>query len=627
MNIGISLILRRFKGWVVSRSKCLGAGQLVAFGLSVLSFAFPTNGQGLRTVVESRDKVFPGVAAGIAAMKRDSSGRYYILAKPATVISVYRPDGSLADQIPNAKSNGATIRYAVDIDLNPDGFLVVADRGANAIEVFAPDGSLVSTTPVMAPTSIVALADGQFAVTSLTSKRLVQVIDGRGKVVRSFGDPSDIEEQSRSDTKSSPSEKQPLMNLGKISGDASGGIYFAFTSLPDPTLRKYDRYGYVGYEASIPANMFTAGETRPLDRAQFTFGFSDTSLSNQTSAFLTMGSSNDVQFGGGVGTGLGEALRQGMGYGQALQQQVFQQPGTGGGPFGAMFSGDVTDQGASFQLGMGRMSAFGGRGRGRMGSAAFGDQATDQGALLQFGSSNSDGNDNASDSGPGSYSSQSGTTAELGMFGSSDSTTNGPSSGYTGELGTQNLGTGGLPSAFVLGSAFNTIGFRPQGLAGGPLDQTSGGGTYGHEHSGAAGAKGPGSEGFSHFGYHGGRYRSGTPAFTAGMRVNLGDLGRVSAFDKPVINAMAIDPETQEIWAGIGDTLVHFSKDGSPVGIYYLTLAGATPVKPTALLIEPNRVLIAADPWGIFEFARPDKPVSAPTQQLNVVPQVVPQPR
>lgn len=605
-----------------------GVGQLVGVVLLVISFASPTIGQGLRTVIESRGKVFPGVATGVTAIKRDTSGRYYILAKPATVISVFGPDGKPADQIPNAKSNGATLRYAVDIDLNPDGCLVVADRGANAIDVFAPDGSLVSRTPIVAPTSVVALPDGQFAVTSLASKRLVQVIDGRGRVVRSFGDPSEIEEQSRSNPQPAQSEKQPMMNLGKISGDTSGGIYFAFTSLPDPTLRKYDRYGYVGYESTIPANVFGAGQARPVDRVQFTLGFSETSLSNQTSAFLTIGSSNDVQFGGGVGTGLGEALRRGLGYSEALQQQVFQQPGAGGGPFGAMFSGDLTSQGTSFQLGVGRTSAFGGRGRGRVSSGSFGDQATNQGALLQFGSSDSGGNDSASDSGQGSYSSQSsGTTAELSMFGSSGSATSGGTSNtYNNAPGEQNFAVGGLPSAFVLGSAFNTIGFHPQGLAGGPLDQGIGGGTSAHEHAGASGPKGPSPQGSSHFAYHGGRYRSGTPAFTAGVRVNLGDLGRISAFDKPVINAMAIDPETEDIWAGVGDTLVHFSRDGSPLGIYYLTLTGATPLKPAALLIEPNRILIAADPWGIFEFGRPDKPVLATGQQLDVVPQVVPQP-
>lgn len=616
----------------MSRRRWLGVGQLVAAGLSVIAYVSPAASQGLRTVIESRDKVFPGVGAGVTALKRDSSGRYYILAKPETVISVYGPDGKLVGRIPNAKSNGATIRYAVDIDLNPDGLLVVADRGANAIEVFAPDGSLVSKTPVVAPTSVVALSDGQFAVTSLTSKRLVQVVDSQGKVVRSFGDPIKTEDQ----PEKPPSDKEPLMNLGKVSGDSAGGIYFAFISVPDPTVRKYDRYGYVGYEASIPENVFGQGPTLPNDRVEFTFGFSDESFSDQVRGSVTVGSSGDLKFNGGVGTGFGEALRRGAGFDQALTQQTTQN-GTGGGPFGAMFSGQVTSQGTGFQLGMGSMSGFGGRGRGRMGFGNVSDQTSAQGAALQFNSSGSDygANGDASDLSQSSSSvDASSMTAALQSGSSSNGTGATDTSGaYAGAPGETGLNEGGLPGAFVLGTMFDSFGFRPQGAPGGlgkPFGATAGIGSpdagSGSHHSAGAGMGMHGPDGFSHSGYRG-RYGAGSVAFTGGMRVNLGDLGRVSAFDKPVITAMASDPETHEIWAGIGDTLVHFSKDGDPVGIYYLTLRGATPLKPVAVLVEPDRLLIAADPWGIFEFARPDKPLSAPKQQLNVVPQVVPQPR
>jgi hypothetical protein len=109
------------------------------------------------------------------------------------------------------------------------------------------------------------------------------------------------------------------------------------------------------------------------------------------------------------------------------------------------------------------------------------------------------------------------------------------------------------------------------------------------------------------------------------LRINLGDLGRASANERPEITAVAADPQTHEVWAAMGDTVVHFSRDGSPVGIYYLTLAGGDSLKPTALLVEPDRLLVAADPWGIFEFARPDKP-AARQERFNIVPQVA-QPR
>ena len=39
--------------------------------------------------------------------------------------------------------------------------------------------------------------------------------------------------------------------------------------------------------------------------------------------------------------------------------------------------------------------------------------------------------------------------------------------------------------------------------------------------------------------------------------------------------------------------------------VYYLTMKGGARLKPTAVLVEPDRFLIAADPWGIFEFTRP----------------------
>ena len=70
---------------------------------------------------------------GVAAVKRDSAGRYYVLAKPANVIRVYDQEGKQVGQIPDAKSPVDTIRYAVDMAIAPDGRVLVADRSANAV--------------------------------------------------------------------------------------------------------------------------------------------------------------------------------------------------------------------------------------------------------------------------------------------------------------------------------------------------------------------------------------------------------------------------------------------------------------------------------------------------------------
>jgi hypothetical protein len=54
--------------------------------------------------------------------------------------------------------------------------------------------------------------------------------------------------------------------------------------------------------------------------------------------------------------------------------------------------------------------------------------------------------------------------------------------------------------------------------------------------------------------------------------------------------------------------LVHYDRDGNRKGITYRTFSpeGAR-VEPVSILVEPDRLLLAADPIGVFAFARPDK--------------------
>ncbi len=210
--------------------------------------------QAFEREIVAKARVFPGVGPGVTALKRDAAGRYYILAVPATQVAIYAADGKRSGQIPNANSGAAKIVYAVDIDLDANGQLWVADRGANAVKVFAPDGSLVATIPVVAPTSIVALPDNEVAVETLRSGRLVDVLDKRGKLVRDFGDPSDLVEDEKG--------AKQFLNRGWLTGDPAGHIYFAFTYAADPTIRKYDRYGYSSYEIALSALEFAPQDKR-----------------------------------------------------------------------------------------------------------------------------------------------------------------------------------------------------------------------------------------------------------------------------------------------------------------------------------------------------------------------------
>lgn len=587
---------------------------------SIIGLSYAARGQALRSVMEPRGRVFTVVGAGVTALKRDAQGRYYVLGRPANTITVFGPHGKLLGHIPNAAAAGA-IRYAVDFDLTPSGLIAVADRGANAIALFRADGSLVSRIPVFAPTSIVALPHNEFAITTLRASRLVQIVDLRGNVLQSFGDPdafgkppADDQEANRLQTEQLeadgllPRRVEALHDYGTITGDSHGGIYFAFASTPNPTVRKYDRFGYQAYQSSIPKSAFGIGSDEPEDRLQLVFGASDISYSSQAGAWLSLGSSKDVKFGGDVGPGLGGMMQQGFGLGQVIAQQNMNETSMMGGPQAGTFSGEVSSLGSSLQLGPGKAFGSGGKGQGA-GSGQFGGQTTSGGALLNFSGSNEGaygyGTNGTLDSGAGN-------TAGLGLMGASNVAAANASTWLTQPGAEAGVAPEGLSAPYAIGSAFNSLYFRPPGLSASITGTKSSGrakGSSGSATSGSTSTKLPS--------YPGG-LNIGSLAFTAGLRVNLGHLNRGLTAKKPRITAIAVDPQTEDVWATIGDTLVQFNKNGTLVGLYYLSLAGGEPLNATALLVEPNRLLIAADPWGIFQFPRPDKP-AAQQQKSRIV--------
>jgi hypothetical protein len=227
-GIRLAIVAAMAMAWNVSPA----AGQDQEFSRELLSSA----------------RVFPEIGPGAAAIKSDSSGRYYVLAEPATTISIFRADGKRVGEIPNANSRGAKIAYAQDIDVDAKDRLYVADRGANAVKIFDPDGSLEATIAVAAPMSVVALSGGDFAVAGLRSAKLVSIFDAQGKLSRSFGEPS---------AESSDSGSNPALIPERIYGGVATYIYCVFNDLQDLTLRRYDRFGYASYEASVPASDFT----------------------------------------------------------------------------------------------------------------------------------------------------------------------------------------------------------------------------------------------------------------------------------------------------------------------------------------------------------------------------------
>jgi hypothetical protein len=83
-----------------------------------------------------------------------------------------------------------------------------------------------------------------------------------------------------------------------------------------------------------------------------------------------------------------------------------------------------------------------------------------------------------------------------------------------------------------------------------------------------------------------------------------------------------VDPATQEVWGSVGNLLFHFDKDGNRIGVYSLYSTESASIKPNVILVEGDRLVMAADPFGIFAFPRPD--LLKPAPPASVVPAIVP---
>jgi hypothetical protein len=201
----------------------------------------------------ARARVLPGVGAGVKALRRDASGRYYVLGSAGNSVSIYAADGKPAGQVPkSANRKKPEVVFAEDFDVDLAGDLYFADRGANAIEVFGPDGHLRLTIAIAEPVAISALASGEIAVASVKTRHLVDVFDMHGKLVREFGDRFEVAEHE---------QLNHLLNGGQLASDAANHIYFAFTYVPEPTIRKHDRFGYALLDLTLTSLAYEPAAT------------------------------------------------------------------------------------------------------------------------------------------------------------------------------------------------------------------------------------------------------------------------------------------------------------------------------------------------------------------------------
>jgi len=78
-------------------------------------------------------------------------------------------------------------------------------------------------------------------------------------------------------------------------------------------------------------------------------------------------------------------------------------------------------------------------------------------------------------------------------------------------------------------------------------------------------------------------------------------------FLRPILTAFGVDPVNGDVWMGLHNTLVHFDKDGIRRSEYQIYTPNGTRLEANVILVEEERLLIGADPLGVYEFPRPDR--------------------
>jgi len=193
----------------------------------------------------AKRRLYSDVGAGFRQVRRGSNGNYYVLTAPSPAVQIYDASGKRVGQIPSPSAGatkGSAIVYGESFDVDHDGRVVVCDRGANAVKLYSPSGALVETIPIAAPISVAFLPGDEFAVASSNTKQLVTAYDLGGKVVRDYGDREEISDRA---------DLNNQANYGHLVADEMGNNYFSFDYLPEPTVRKFDRVGYMSMDISL----------------------------------------------------------------------------------------------------------------------------------------------------------------------------------------------------------------------------------------------------------------------------------------------------------------------------------------------------------------------------------------
>ncbi|HTQ97654.1 MAG TPA: hypothetical protein VMH89_12670 [Candidatus Acidoferrum sp.] len=249
--------------------KALGILALVVGLLPVAGSLF-AGGQEIDDDLRPTKRLFPGIGPGLHALHHAANGNFYVLAAPVGV-AIFDDKGKQISVIgppPPApvtnKSGRSAIAAAVDCDVDAQGNVYVADRSYNLVTEFSPEGKQIRSFPVDSLVSLAVLPNGEIAVTTQQSAHHVVIYSPEGKVVREFGDFESL---------SSRADLDRMLNVGRVSADPQGHIYFGFSYMPESLVRKFDKSGKAEQDfvfTGVDAYPEASATRKEIDRVETT---------------------------------------------------------------------------------------------------------------------------------------------------------------------------------------------------------------------------------------------------------------------------------------------------------------------------------------------------------------------
>jgi hypothetical protein len=116
---------------------------------------------------------------------------------------------------------------------------------------------------------------------------------------------------------------------------------------------------------------------------------------------------------------------------------------------------------------------------------------------------------------------------------------------------------------------------------------------------------------FDHFGYLTMEISLKTLEFQPAAQAARKAIARMPERGTPalhrIITAIGVDPQSQEVWLAIGTLLMRFNKDGQRLASFRTYMPGGARIEPSTILVERDRLLLGADPQGLYEFPKPEK--------------------